>query len=158
MDLAWHIEPDAVDKILRSDETPKLRDRIGFDRWEPFDAAVVLSQGTVVPGQPAAPGIAVGRLTFVSDPHDVPGFRSRDVVVGTHPLPNLAALLWDASALVTTGGGPAAHLFESARALGIPAVCGVHLDEALASAPANLDTAFSIAVDGTSGRVAVMPW
>jgi phosphoenolpyruvate-protein kinase (PTS system EI component) len=74
--------------------------------------------------------------------------------VGTHPIPNLAALLWDASAVVTAGGGPAAHLFESARALGIPAVCGVNLDVLLAG-PA---TARSIAVDGTSGRVAVMPW
>lgn len=157
-DLAWHADPGAIERILGSDEPPGFRDRIGFDRWEPFDAGVVLSQGNVVAGLPAAPGIAVGRLVFVSDPHDVHDFRSRDVVVGTHPLPNLAALLWDASALVTTGGGPAAHLFESARALGIPAVCGVHLDEALGAPPAELGSPYSIAVDGTSGRIAVMPW
>jgi hypothetical protein len=48
---------------------------------------------------------------------------------------------------VTTTGSPAAHLFESARALGVPAVCGVELP------PGEL----MMAVDGSSGIVATIP-
>lgn len=157
-DLGWHIEPAVAEAILKAGRTDDLRTRIGFDRWEPFDAGVVIAHGASTEGTAAAPGIAAGRLCFIADPSDTAHFRPRDVVVGTHPVPNLAALLWDAAALVTTGGGPGAHLFESARALAIPAVCGIHLDEALGSdlATANLRTA--VAVDGSNGRVTVTQW
>ena len=97
-------------------------------------------------------------MCFVSDPHDVPDFRPRDVVVGTHPLPNLAALLWDASAVITTGGGPAAHLFESARALGIPAVTGLDLEALLGGDPAGKTGQVSLAVDGLGGRAWATGW
>ncbi len=157
-ELAWHVELAEIGRILAAGRADKLRDRIGFDRWEPFDVAVVMSHGSLSEGVGAAPGLAAGRLCFVSDPYDVPHFRPRDVVVGTHPLPNLAALLWDASALITTGGGPGAHLFESARALGIPAVCAIHLDEALGSDLWAANEKFSVAVDGNTGRVAVTAW
>jgi phosphoenolpyruvate-protein kinase (PTS system EI component) len=48
--------------------------------------------------------------------------------------------------LVTETGSPAAHLFESARALGIPAVCGVELTDANQI----------VAVDGNTGVVATL--
>jgi phosphoenolpyruvate-protein kinase (PTS system EI component) len=72
---------------------------------------------------------------------------SRGVVTALSPLPNLAGLLWDAAGLVTVSGSPAAHVFEAARALRVPAVCGVdlggHRDEV-------------VAVDGYSGVVATL--
>ena len=49
------------------------------------------------------------------------------MIVASQPIPNLAPLLWDAAGLVTESGSSAAHLFESARALRVPAVCGVSL-------------------------------
>lgn len=157
-ELAWHLPLREAIAVLREGTAPALKSRIGFDRWEPFDVAAVMAHGTVGVGVPAAPGTAVGRMCFVSDPHDVPHFRPRDVVVGTHPLPNLAALLWDASALITTGGGPAAHLFESARALGIPAVTGLDLEGLLGGDPTNKTGDVSLAVDGQGGRVWATPW
>ncbi|MDH4118140.1 MAG: PEP-utilizing enzyme [Acidimicrobiia bacterium] len=157
-ELGWHMEPEKVAAVLAEGRADRLRDRIGFDRWEPFDAALIMTQGRWAEGTSAAPGVAAGRLCFISDPYDTSHFRPRDVVVGTHPIPNLAALLWDAAALITTGGGPAAHLFESARALAIPAVCAIHLDEALASTLAEANGQVAVAVDGTNGKVAVTPW
>jgi phosphoenolpyruvate-protein kinase (PTS system EI component) len=47
---------------------------------------------------------------------------------------------------VTETGGPAAHLFESARALGIPAVAGVELPEG----------EHIVAIEGSSGVVATL--
>ncbi|MDH5504095.1 MAG: PEP-utilizing enzyme [Acidimicrobiia bacterium] len=156
--LAWHLRLVEAIAILREGRAPVLKSRIGFDRWEPFDAAAVIAHGELGVGVAAAPGTAVGRMCFVSDPHDVPHFRPRDVVVGTHPLPNLAALLWDASAVITTGGGPAAHLFESARALGIPAVTGLDLEALLGGDPAQKSGQVSLAVDGVGGRAWATAW
>jgi phosphoenolpyruvate-protein kinase (PTS system EI component) len=68
------------------------------------------------------------------------------VIVASQPIPNLAPLLWDAAGLVTESGSPAAHLFESARALRIPAVCGVSL-------PPGEQI---VAVDGHDGIVSTM--
>ncbi len=80
------------------------------------------------------------------------------MVVGIRPTPHLAPLLWDASALITTGGGPAAHLFESARAINIPAVCAIHLDQALGTSLRRANHHKSLAVDGEIGWVAITDW
>jgi hypothetical protein len=157
-EMGWHVDPAAAGDILRAGRAPDVRSRIGFDRWEPFDAAVVMGTGRTATGVAAAPGIAAGRLCWIPDPSEVGDFRPRDVVVSVYPVPGLAALLWDAAALVTTGGGPAAHLFESARALVIPAVCGVRLDEALGTTIEQAHGRFAVAADGTDGVVAVGAW
>ena len=49
---------------------------------------------------------------------------------------------------VTEAGSPAAHLFDAARALGIPAVCGIRL---------RTSSNRIIAVDGHAGVVAILP-
>ena len=100
-----------------------------------------------------APGLASGRMCYIPNPKDTSHFRPRDVVVGAYPVPNYAPLLFDASAIVTLGGGPAAHLFESARALAIPALCAVNLADLLGGDPERVGTDFSLAVDGFEGRL-----
>lgn len=85
-------------------------------------------------------------------------FRPRDVVVAARPFPSLAQLLWDAAAVVTMGGSPAAYLFESAKALAIPVVCAFYLDEALEGNPAPLTGERALAVDGHGGSVYAMMW
>ncbi len=157
-EIAWHFDPSQVGDILAGRVPVRKRDRIGFDRWEPFDAAVTVAGGRWAAGTSAAPGIASGRLCHIPDSGHTDHFRPRDVVVAPHPTPNLAPLLWDAAALVTTGGGPGAHLFGSARALAIPAVCGVRLDEAVGGDPAGSGGCFALAVDGTNGAVYAREW
>jgi hypothetical protein len=120
--------------------------RIGVGRWEPFVAAVVLVAGTHHHGAVASPGIGSGVRCEIDDPGDIDGFSPRAVITTSQPIPNLAPLLWDAAGIVTATGSPAAHLFESARALGIPAVCGVELPEGEQI----------VAVDGHNGVVATL--
>ena len=102
--------------------------RRGIGRWEPFVASVVLGAGTRQQGVGASPGIGAGVSTgkYPPDGFDI-NHRPRAVIVASQPIPNLAPLLWDAAGLVTESGSSAAHLFESARALRVPAVCGVSL-------------------------------
>jgi phosphohistidine swiveling domain-containing protein len=156
--LAWHVTPERAAEVLAGGRDPRRRSRIGFDRWEPLDASVVLGTGRVASGVAAAAGIASGRLCVILEPAQATRFRARDVVLTTHPLPYLGPLLWDAAAIVTSGGGPAAHLFESARALGIPAVCGLHLDEALGQPVESATGRYAIAVDGEAGTASVTEW
>ena len=125
---------------------PSHATRLGIGRWEPFVASVTLAFGTRRHGTPGSPGIGAGARAHVDRPDAIDHFRSRSVVTATQPVPNLAPLLWDAAGLVTETGSPAAHLFESARALGIPAVAGVELPEGEQI----------VAIDGSSGVVATL--
>jgi hypothetical protein len=120
--------------------------RRGVGRWEPFLASVVLGNGTRIEGIAASSGVGAG---VVTRPDVGPGgpIPPRSVIAGGQPVPNLAPLLWDAAAIVTETGSPAAHLFESARALRVPAVCGVTI-------PAG---DWIVAVDGQDGVVAMIP-
>ena len=155
---AWYVEPGRAAELLKTELADANPHRVGFDRWEPFDAAVTMANGHPSPGTSAGPGIGVGRMCYITDQASMSSFRPRDVVVAARPLPSLAQLLWDSAAVVTTGGSPAAHLFESARALAIPAVCGVHLNEALGGEPAGLSGERTLAVDGHAGTVYAMMW
>jgi phosphoenolpyruvate-protein kinase (PTS system EI component) len=97
-------------------------------------------------GTPASGGVGAGLLARRDGSHRIP-VQPRSVISAGQPIPNLAALLWDAAAVVTETGSPAAHLFESARALRVPAVCGVTIP------PGD----WIVAVDGQDGIVATIP-
>ncbi len=134
---------DHVDAL----SAPSHATRLGVGRWEPFIASVTMGFGDHHVGTPASPGIGAGIRAHIDQPGDMDAYKPRSVVTAPQPLPNLAPLLWDAPGVVTETGSPAAHLFESARALGIAAVCGVTLP----------DGDLIVAVDGTTGVVATMP-
>jgi hypothetical protein len=155
--MIWQVDPADAARALEGGPVMR-RDRFGFDRWEPFTAGVVSATGRTVLGQPAGPGIGAGRMCRVLDTEDMRRFRPRDVLVSTHPVPNLAPLLWDASAVVTIGGSAGAHLFESARAVGIPAVCGVRIEDIIGGDLADVEDEFVLAVDGFEGVVAAAAW
>jgi hypothetical protein len=133
-----------VDALARTDR-PTIA-RLGVGRWEPFVASVVLASGTHHLGTIASPGIGAGVRSHIGQPQESGRFSPRAVITAPQPIPNLAPLLWDAAGLVTGAGSPAAHLFDSARALGIPAVCGVELPEG----------EWIVAVDGHNGVVATL--
>jgi phosphohistidine swiveling domain-containing protein len=142
-------EPESALRLLAHVENslrPSHATRLGIGRWEPFVASVALAFGTRYPGTPASPGIGAGMRAHIDHPDAIDRFRGRSMVTAPQPVPNLAPLLWDAAGLVTETGSPAAHLFESARALGIPAVCGVELTDANQI----------VAVDGNTGVVATL--
>lgn len=142
---AWHLSLDEVESALAG-QSVSAPPRVGIGPWEPLVASVVLSAVTPRRGTPASAGVGAGIRTEVEDPHQRSPGRRR-VVTASHPLPNLAALLWDSAGLVTRSGSPAAHLFEAARALRVPAVCNVEMGPAARQV---------VAVDGTAGLVAIL--
>lgn len=141
---AWHLGLEQIE-AAREGRRRTVPTRLGMGQWEPLVAHVVLSVGTRRRGSPASPGVGAGRRSDQTGPAKSGGRRA--ILTAGQPVPGLASLLWDASGLVTATGSPAAHLFEAARALRVPAVCGVDIGDS--------DDAI-VAVDGHSGEVATM--
>lgn len=141
---AWHLGLEQIE-AAREGRRRTVPTRLGMGQWEPLIAHVVLSVGKCRLGSPASPGLGAGRRS--DQARQSTGNSRRAVLTASQPVPALASLLWDASGLVTATGSPAAHLFEAARALRVPAVCGVDI--------ADSDDAI-VAVDGDSGEVATM--
>lgn len=142
----WHLSVSDLRAALDGDAVP-VPPRVGIGPWEPLVAAVVLDHGTALQGIPAAAGVGAGVRHLVAAVEDgTPPHRA--VVTANRPLPKLSQLIWDAAGLVTGTGSPAAHVFEAARSLGVPAVCGVDITG---------DGDLIVAVDGHSGLVATLP-
>ncbi len=145
-DRAWHLDLEQIEAVLGgADFKPSLR--AGPGRWEPLIAAVAMAAGVSTTGTPAADGLGAGRKAAVGGPTEADRFTPRSIIASPQPVPALAPLLWEASGVVTSTGSPAAHLFDSARSLGVPAVCGVEID-----AGADL----VVAVDGFAGVVSCL--
>ena len=104
-DTAWTLTPEQAAAALEGDAAAPTRlPRV--DPWLPFQASVVLATGERRVGIPSGPGIGVGRVSIVGDVREARRAGRRDVVFAPRPLPHLAPWLWDAAAIVTTGGGP----------------------------------------------------
>ena len=151
----WRATAEVLRAIV-SDPDHTDAQRIGPDRWEPFLHAAVRANGTLTRGTPVVPGIAAGRVVVVRDPHDLPPFEDRDVLVADRPLPALAPSLWRAGALVTATGNPAAHLMEVANSLALPTVLAAELT--MFGGLAGLAAGdWLAAVDGDTGAVTFLP-
>jgi len=143
---AWRMSTGEIEAVLAGNRRPPPN-RVGTGSWEPLVAAVVLAYGARHSGVPASGGIGAGLRSDIAHLGAAGGLPHRSVVTATEAVPALSQLLWDSAGLVTHVGSPAAHVFESARSLGVPAVSGVALGEG--------DEQI-IAVDGYAGVVAVM--
>jgi PEP-utilising enzyme, mobile domain/Pyruvate phosphate dikinase, AMP/ATP-binding domain len=143
---AWFLDMGQIERALDG-PTLRIDSRVGLGRWDPLIAAVILHFGEAHQGTPASIGVGAGPA-FCLPPTD-PDLRPnpRSVIASIDASPDVAPLIWDAAALVTESGNPAAHLFASARAMGIPAICGVRLP----SCPEQI-----VAVDGNTGVVATL--
>lgn len=144
-EAAWHLTTEQAATALEGD--PISMTRVGTARWEPLISAVVLTHGDRQDGNAASPGLGAGLLEPIDFSRRVPAPAPRSVLYAEHAAPVLSQLLWDAAGMVTRAGSVAAHLFESARSLGVPAVTGIDLRG---------DRRSIVAVDGFAGVVATI--
>ena len=142
---AWHLSPGQLRTVLEGGRADT--GRVGSGRWEPLIAAIVLTHGRREYGSAASPGLGAGLLHSIDGDERTRPPPPRSVLHSGQATPVVSQLLWDASGVVTHGGSPAAHLFESARSLGVPAVTGVDLTGAEGEI---------VAVDGFAGVVATL--
>ncbi|MCQ3803261.1 MAG: PEP-utilizing enzyme [bacterium] len=149
----WHLDPNRLDQPSPSRQSPMRR--IGATPWDAWIYGVVTSQGESITGIPAAGGWGVGRLRSIRNPDDATRFSPREVIAVSHPIGNIAPLLWNASGLVTSEGSPGAHLFEVAKWLGVPAVCGVDFSRLAGETQirSGWQDYLTVAVDGGRGHI-----
>jgi len=149
----WYLDPDSLDMPRVRRES--FSRRVGAGRWEQLIYGVVASLGHTLSGHPAAAGWGVGRLRYISTAEEGVSFAPREVIVADQPLGNLAPLLWDAAGIITAEGSPGAHLYEVARWMGVPAVCGVDIRGGDREHWAPGEDPI-MAVDGNRGRIALL--
>lgn len=157
-DEMWSLPLEEIESVLRGTRPATAsgahRRRRAALRWEAFCYTAAMSCGSRMTGDAAAAGVGAGPAVYVRERAPTTPLPPRAVVVAPRPLPHLAPLLWEASALVTFGGSEAAHLVEVARSLNVPAVVGCGAAERV------LDTAGArqlAAVDGNQGVVSIHP-
>ncbi|MFC2037148.1 PEP-utilizing enzyme, partial [Chloroflexota bacterium] len=102
-------------------------------------------------GQPAAPGLATGRVRVIRSPEDLGQFRAGEVLVCDAIQPTMTHLVPLACAIVERRGGMLIHGAIIARELGIPCANGI------ANATDVLQVGDVVTVDGYLGIVTVGP-
>jgi pyruvate,water dikinase len=98
-------------------------------------------------GQPASPGVGVGRVVVVHSPSEIDRVRKGDVMVAEMTTPDFVPAMKRAVALVTERGGRTCHAAIVSRELGIPCVVGA------SNAIDRLPVDGTVTVDGYSGSV-----
>jgi pyruvate,water dikinase len=124
-DIEWAIDADGELILLQC--RPLLQVTAGSRREPPEDAGEPVVQGGVC----ASPGTACGPVHRVRNTPDALAMPDGAVLVLDHPLPQWAALLGRARAVVSEQGNIAGHLATVAREMLIPALLGVGPADAL---------------------------
>jgi phosphohistidine swiveling domain-containing protein len=129
-----------VPRVLLSDGTEPAA-----EAHDALGAADGILQGT-----PASGGVATGLARVILDPNDA-SLEPGEILVAPSTDPGWTPLFLTASGLVMEMGGAMSHGSVVAREYGIPAVVGVP------DATGRIITGRQIAVDGSTGTIAVEP-
>ena len=122
-DIEWAFEPDGSLKILQSRPLMILARRpeeAEGERPPEINLPVLVSGGVT-----ASPGAACGPAFLVESMVDLLQFPEGAVLVSRIPLPQWAAVLSRAAAVVTDQGAVTGHLAAVAREFHVPALMGV---------------------------------
>lgn len=140
-DIEWAYEDG---KFYLTQARPVTTMKVGHDDEDQGDeesAPVLLS------GQPASPGVGVGVVRVVHDPHDIDIVKPGDVLVAEMTTPDFVPAMKRASAIITERGGRTCHAAIVSRELGIPCVVGAQ------GATTALAVDREVTVDGSTGKV-----
>lgn len=119
-DIEWVIEKDDSIKILQS------RPLMIFGReWQIGDAGQKVELPAILKGGvTGSPGVASGPAFLIQSTVDMLQFPKGSILVARDPLPQWAAVLNSAAAVITDRGGMTGHLAAVAREFKIPALLG----------------------------------
>jgi pyruvate,water dikinase len=137
-DIEWAYENGKF-YLTQSRPVTTMRDH-GDDEGEEESAPIILT------GQPASPGVGVGKVRVVLDPNDIDIVRPGDVLVAEMTTPDFVPAMKRATAIVTERGGRTCHAAIVSRELGIPCVVGAH-------GATQLEIDREVTVDGARGNI-----
>ncbi len=140
-DIEWAYENGSF-YLVQARPVTTMRDQAAGDEDEgEEETAPVLASG-----QPASPGVGVGRVRVVHDPSEIDIVKEGDILVAEMTTPDFVPAMKRASAIVTERGGRTCHAAIVSRELGIPCVVGV-------SGATKLDVDREVTVDGSRGVI-----
>ena len=140
-DIEWAYEGG---KFYLTQARPVTTMKAGHDEE---DDGIPEPQPVLLSGQPASPGVGIGIVRIVHDPHDIDIVKQGDVLVAEMTTPDFVPAMKRASAIITERGGRTCHAAIVSRELGIPCVVGV------GSATTALEVDREVTVDGSGGKV-----
>ena len=128
---AMHIE-FAVERAYMHPESEALRRALATSREDPSDglafagepSTVEASDGVLVRGIAASPGVVTGKAALVLRNADYRRLPAGSIVVARMTRPEMILALDRIKAIVTDAGGSLCHAAVVARELGIPCVVG----------------------------------
>lgn len=144
-DIEWAAGPNGSIKILQSRPLMVLsQESIPAEEIirPKIDPPLILEGGVI-----ASPGIASGPAFVVKTTVDMLQFPRKAVLVAMNPLPQWAAVLDSAAAVVTDRGGITGHLAAVAREFKVPALLGT------STATRDIHTGDLITVDADNRRI-----
>jgi phosphohistidine swiveling domain-containing protein len=139
-------EKDELVRALGADA--RLKKTVDVEE-KPAKAGEFFLKARQILGQPAGPGIAVGKARIVLDPSDLFNFQKGEILVCDAVDPGMSFVVPLASGIVERRGGMLIHGAIIAREYGIPCVTGV------AEAASLIQTGDTVTVDGFLGIVIV---
>jgi len=98
-------------------------------------------------GDPASPGIGMGRVNIIENAKEISKVKKGDVLVAQATNPDFVPAMKKAVAIVTEKGGRTSHAAIVSRELGVPAIVGAK------NATKILKNGLLVTVNGTSGDV-----
>ncbi|MBC2693792.1 MAG: pyruvate, water dikinase, partial [Desulfobacteraceae bacterium] len=121
-DIEWALEKNSMVRILQSRPLKQARKEDN----EPENTLAIKVNNHIIlnGGVTASPGVACGPAFIVNSAEEIYKFPKGAVLVAKNSLPQWAAILNRAVAVVTDHGGIAGHLATVSREFGIPALFG----------------------------------
>lgn len=113
---------------------------------ESFPVASSSSKPILI-GDPASPGVGIGRVKIIHKPSEASSFEDGMVLVATATNPDYVPIMKKAAAIITAEGGRTSHAAIVSREYGIPAIVGAHL------ALTHLKNGMVVTVNGKTGEV-----
>jgi pyruvate,water dikinase len=104
-------------------------------------------QQPILTGDPASPGVAIGKVKIIKSIKDIDKVQLHDILVAPYTTPDYVPAMKKASAIITERGGKTSHAAIVSREFGIPAVVGAK------DALAILKDGMTVTVVGDTGCV-----
>ncbi len=130
----------------------KKNEQIAQEHAE-FSEAISRSHGSIKKGEPilvgdpASPGVGIGRVKVLNSPKDIGKIETGDILVALYTNPDYVPAMKKSAAILTENGGRTSHAAIVSREFGIPAIVGIP------QVTKKLKDGMVITVDGTKGEI-----
>ena len=114
---------------------------------EKKDEVSVNNLKIILKGEPASPGVAIGKIRILESAKEINKLQDGEILVTDMTTPDFVPAMKKATAIITNQGGQTSHAAIVSRELGIPCIVGTK------TATDNLTSGQIITVDGKNGNI-----